>query len=82
MEKLGLWLKEKRLERGLTQEKLSEKSGLSQSSISLLENGEVNNTTYITIIGLIGALQLSQEELWQLFHLEDYFNDRIDPELP
>ena len=51
-----------RKERGLTQEALAEKSGLSQQYISGLENG-LRNPTIVTLFELASALGVSHVEL-------------------
>lgn len=51
-----------RLERGLTQEQLSEKSGLTQQYISDLERG-LRNPTIITVYELAKALGVGHAEL-------------------
>ena len=51
-----------RKEKGLTQEALAEKSGLSQQYISGLENGR-RNPTIVTLFELSSALGVSHVEL-------------------
>lgn len=51
-------LKKIRLERKLTQEELSKKSGISRITISMLENGRQKTTTNTTIIALANALDV------------------------
>ena len=51
-----------RKEKGLTQEALAEKSGLSQQYISGLENGR-RNPTIVTLYELANALGVSQIDL-------------------
>ena len=51
-----------RREKGLTQETLAEKSGLSQQYISGLENG-LRNPTIVTLFKLSSALGVSHVEL-------------------
>ena len=51
-----------RKEKGLTQEALAEKSGLSQQYISGLENGQ-RNPTIVTLYELSSALGVSHLEL-------------------
>ena len=51
-----------RKEKGLTQEALAEKSGLSQQYISGLENG-LRNPTIVTLFELASALGVSHVEL-------------------
>jgi transcriptional regulator with XRE-family HTH domain len=51
-----------RREKGLTQEALAEKSGLSQQYISGLENG-LRNPTILTLFELASALDVGHLEL-------------------
>lgn len=51
VKKFGKRLRQLRLERGLTQEKLADKSGLDMSYIGRIERGEQNSS-----LGVIGAL--------------------------
>lgn len=51
-----------RREKGMTQEALAEKSGLSQQYISGLENG-LRNPTIVTLFELASALDVSHLEL-------------------
>ena len=53
-----------RKERGLTQEALAEKSGLSQQYISGLESGQ-RNPTIVTLYELANALEVSHVDLVQ-----------------
>jgi ribosome-binding protein aMBF1 (putative translation factor) len=61
--KIGALIHEARLERGLTQEQLAEKTGTAKSYISKIENDvkEVRISTLMKIVelGLGGKLQLS-----------------------
>jgi transcriptional regulator with XRE-family HTH domain len=54
-----------RKEKGLTQEALAEKSGLSQQYISGLENGQ-RNPTIVTIYELACALDASHLDLMSI----------------
>ncbi len=49
-------IREARLEIGLTQAQLAEKSGVSRATISGLENGTINITTTETLIKIASAL--------------------------
>ncbi|MAK98993.1 MAG: transcriptional regulator [Citromicrobium sp.] len=51
-----------RLKRGLTQEQLAERSGLTQQYLSDLERGK-RNPTIVTIWEIAQALEVSHEEL-------------------
>jgi len=50
-------IKEARLEKKMTQEELSEKSGVSRATISALENGALKIATTSTLIKLAQALE-------------------------
>lgn len=56
-------LKRFRLEKGLTQEALAEKSGISRVTIAKLESGAQKVTTNTTIIALADALGINAGEL-------------------
>ena len=62
--KVGLRLRELRLEKGLTQEKLSFESDIDKTYISEVENGK-RNLSVINLEKLTGALDIS---------LKDFFN--------
>ena len=49
-------IREVRIEMNLTQEQLSEKSGVSRATISALENGKAEITTTDTLLKLAKAL--------------------------
>jgi transcriptional regulator with XRE-family HTH domain len=61
---VGQNVKRIRLERGLTQEQFSEKSGFSQQYLSGLETGQ-RNSTVVTVYELAQALGVSYLELLQ-----------------
>lgn len=56
-------IREKRLERGWTQFKLAEKSGVPQPTISQIENGSRKYPTHENIKKIAKALQINIEEL-------------------
>ena len=60
--KLGEKIKNRRLELGMTQLELSEKSGVSQEYISVLENGK-RNPSFTAIVHLCSALHMTTDEL-------------------
>lgn len=51
-------LRKYRLQAGLTQEELSQKSGVSRVTISMLESGRQKTTTNTTILALANALNI------------------------
>ena len=59
---IGMKIKNRRLELGMTQLELSEKSGVSQEYISVLENGK-RNPSFIAIVHLCSALHMTTDEL-------------------
>jgi len=66
-------LRELRLEKGLSQEQLAEKAGLSMRMISLLEC-EKQQPTISTIEALSGALDLKMSEL--MIEVEKHFEEQ------
>ena len=67
-EELGKKIKRMRINRGLTQEQLSEASNISQRTLSGIEIGE-NFVTAETLDKLIKALNTTTEELFATNHL-------------
>lgn len=63
---LGQTLKARRIERGLTQEQLEERSGVSQTHISQIESGKTRQPTDATLYALADALGFELAELQQL----------------
>lgn len=61
---MGYRIKEMREKKGLTQEELSEKSGVSRATISALENNECKMTTTKTLLKIAEALDTSVESLF------------------
>ena len=61
---MGYKIKEKREEVGMTQEELSEKSGISRTTISGLENGTVRATTTKTLVKLAKALGTTVDQIF------------------
>lgn len=57
-------LKEVREERGLTQEELVEKSGVSRATISFIENGRSHCVKTDTLLKLANALEKKTTELF------------------
>ena len=66
---IGIRIKHLRQERGLSQEALSEKVGISPKYISSIERGKENPTLDI-IIKLAGALQVDIEDIFKIAHEE------------
>ncbi|HFK1747788.1 helix-turn-helix transcriptional regulator [Bacillus paranthracis] len=56
-------VKEKRLNKGWTQSKLAEKSGVPQPTISHIENGTLKNPSIKSIKNIASALGINLEEL-------------------
>ena len=59
---IGTVLKRRRLEMGLTQLELSERSGVHQEYISMLERNK-RNPSYMILLRLCASLQMSIDEL-------------------
>lgn len=57
-------VKEKRLERGLSQEELSVLSNVSRTLISKLETEQLNNISILTMDKISKALKTSKSELF------------------
>lgn len=73
LKKIGVKLKEVRLEANMKQKELSERSGLSMFSISQIETG--HNTSLLSLIQLLKALN-------RMDLLEPFLKEReVDPEL-
>lgn len=61
---MGYKIKELREARKMSQEELSEKSGVSRGTISALENGSARNTTSKTLLKLAQALNTSVDQIF------------------
>ena len=61
---MGCKIKEFREKAKMTQEELSEKSGISRGTISALENGTARNTTSKTLIKIAQALNATVEQIF------------------
>lgn len=61
---MGYKIKEVRELKKMTQEELSEKSGISRGTISALENGSVRTTTTKTLVKLAQALSVSVDQIF------------------
>ena len=59
-------LKELREERGISQEKLSEISGISRATLSKIENNEEMNLNTRTIAKLAAAFQIKPSDIFLL----------------
>lgn len=57
-------VKELRKKRGMTQEELEQKSGVSRVTISGLENGTERNTTTETLLKLASALDTTIDQIF------------------
>ncbi len=60
--KLGLKIRFERMKRGLSQEQLAEKAGLSMRSLSIIECGQ-NNPRYTTLLAIANAFDIDITEL-------------------
>lgn len=61
---MGYRIKELREARNMTQEELSEKSGVSRGTICALEKGEERTTTTKTLLKLAKALDSTLDQLF------------------
>lgn len=61
---MGYKIREKRKALKMTQEELSEKSGVSRATISGLENGTVRATSSKTLLRLAHALQTTVDQIF------------------
>lgn len=61
---MGYKIKEKRLEMGISQERLAEMSGVSRTIISGLESGKTTVTTTDTLLKLSKALNCSVKDIF------------------
>lgn len=61
---MGYRIKEIREKRGMTQEELAEKSGVSRTTISALENGTERATMTKTLINLAKALGVTVDAIF------------------
>lgn len=59
-------IKEYREKENMTQEELAEKSGVSRTTISYLENGLLNSTTNTTMLKIANALNCKVNEIFLL----------------
>ena len=59
---IGLKIKDRRKELGMTQPELAEKTGISQGSISRVKSGKLN-PSFMAIIRICSALQMTTDEL-------------------
>lgn len=57
-------IKEYREKQNITQEELAEKSGISRTTISNLENGLLNSTTNTTMLKIAKALNCKVNEIF------------------
>lgn len=61
---MGYKIKERREKLDLTQEELAEKSGISRTTISGLENGTERNTTTGTLVKIASALDTTIDQIF------------------
>ncbi len=63
-EEMGYKIKEARIKKGMTQEELSEKSGVSRGTICALESSQEKNTSTETLLKLASALNVSIDDIF------------------
>lgn len=61
---MGYKIKEMREARDMTQEELSNKSGVSRGTISALENGTARTTTTKTLVSIAKALNATIDQIF------------------
>lgn len=61
---MGMRIKLKRIEMGLTQDELAAKSGVSRTTISLIERGVAESTKTSTLEKLAKALECTVQEIF------------------
>lgn len=61
---MGYKIKERRVEIGITQEELAEKSGVSRTIICALESGKRCNTTAKTLLQIATALNCTVNDIF------------------
>lgn len=57
-------LKEARIARGLTQEQLAERSGVTQTAISAIELGTVQSPSWDTVASICAVLEVKPEDVF------------------
>ena len=61
---MGYRIKERREEMKMTQEELSEKSGVNRTTISAIENGKADQVLTGTLIALAKALETTVDKIF------------------
>ena len=61
---MGYKIKEKREELRMSQEELSEKSGVNRTTISMLENGKADQVLTGTLVALAKALETTVDKIF------------------
>lgn len=61
---MGYKIREARIATGMTQEELSEKSGVSRATISAMENGEAKCVMTSTLLKLASALNTTVDQIF------------------
>ena len=63
MSKVGDFIRERRLAKGLSKRQLAEKAGISHSEVHRIENGERQNPSVPMLIALANALGIPQDDI-------------------
>ena len=71
---VGLWLRQIRGQKGLTQEQVAEKAGLQGKYYSEVERG-LRNITLLNLEKILAALDVSKEDVLRLLITEDLTKD-------
>ena len=61
---MGYKIKERREELRMSQEELSEKSGVNRTTISMLENGKIDQVLTGTLVALAKALETTVDKIF------------------
>lgn len=72
MSKVGDFIRDRRLAKGLSKRQLAEKAGISHSEVHRIENGERQNPSVPMLIALADALGIPQDDI---LVLAGYKND-------
>ena len=63
MSKVGEFIRERRLAKGLSKRQLAEKAGISHSEVHRIENGERQNPSVPMLVALADALGIPQDDI-------------------
>ena len=61
---MGIKLREAREAKGMTQEELAAKSGISRQTISAIENNDERETKVSTLLAIANAMEMTVDEIF------------------